>query len=392
MKTRFLTLAILLVASARFLYPSSLLAQGPLTPPGPPGMTYKTLQQVEPRVEINATNTPGDADSLFQITQPGSYYLTSNLTGVVAKYGIEIAASGVTLDLMGFELAGVSNSLNGIEFVGAQTNVTIRNGAVRNWGDNGVRAPLAVNSRFERLLVSGNVDLGLWLGDSCVVSDCTVSGNGSGIQTGHRCLVRDSTVTGPPGAGISTGTDSLVVRCVVARSEYEGILVGDRSTVTDCTVYQNAGEGIKAFESCVISGCTVRANALGISAGSECTIRGCTVTTNQDDGIRVSADCLVAENHCYGNSNGGIAAGIRATGRENVIDSNNLAANDLGLRVTGLENLIIRNTASGNSTNYVIAATNKVGVIVAAPNSAAISGSTGGAGVGTTNAWANLSY
>src|SRR5678815_1587099 len=87
---------------------SSVLAQGPLTPPGAPAPTMKTLDQVEPRVAINATNTPGDDDSLFKITQPGSYYLTGNITGVAGKHGIEIAASGVTLDLNGFDLVGVA--------------------------------------------------------------------------------------------------------------------------------------------------------------------------------------------------------------------------------------------------------------------------------------------
>jgi hypothetical protein len=81
---------------------STVLAQGPLTPPGAPAPTMKTLQQVEPRIEINATNTPGDADSIFKITEPGSYYLTGNVAGVSGKHGIEIAASDVTLDLMGF--------------------------------------------------------------------------------------------------------------------------------------------------------------------------------------------------------------------------------------------------------------------------------------------------
>jgi len=383
-----IALVCLLLASA-----DRASAQGSLTPPGAPVPLFKTLQQVEPRLEINAANTPGDADSLFQITQPGSYYLTGNITGAVGKYGVEIAASGVTLDLMGFELAGVSNSLNGIHFVVASTNVSIRNGTVRNWGDNGIRANLAVNSRCERLLLSGNENLGIWLGDGCVVSDCTLSGNGDGIQTGNRCLVSDSTVTSSTGgAAIACGTDCLVVRCA-ATSGDDGIVVGDRSTVADCTVYQNAGTGIQAFASCIVSGCTVResgANGIGATEGS--TIRGCTVTVSVGDGIVVSRDCLVIENHCHDNHAVTGGAGIRVTAQDNVIDSNNMTGNDLGLRVASFGNLIIRNTASGNGTNYVIAATNKVGVIVAAPNSAAISGSTGGAGVGTTEPWANLSY
>jgi hypothetical protein len=52
----------------------------------------------------------------------------------------------------------------------------------------------------------------------------------------------------------------------------------------------------------------------------------------------------------------------------------------------------VRNTASDNTTNYVIVASNKVGFIVSAPNSGAISGSTGGSGVGSTDPWANFSF
>ena len=51
------------------------------------------------------------------------------------------------------------------------------------------------------------------------------------------------------------------------------------------------------------------------------------------------------------------------------------------------------NTAATNTTNnYDIVANNKVGTIVSAPNSVAITGSTGGAGVGSTDPWANFSF
>ncbi|HYD01267.1 MAG TPA: hypothetical protein VEB22_08580, partial [Phycisphaerales bacterium] len=88
---------------------------GPLNPPtGAIVSSGKTLAEVEPRMAVNAANTPGDADSLFRITQPGSYYLTANVAGVPAKHGIEIAVGGVTLDLNGFELTGVAGSLDGV--------------------------------------------------------------------------------------------------------------------------------------------------------------------------------------------------------------------------------------------------------------------------------------
>ena len=57
----------------------------------------KTLDQVEPRTPISSLP--------FTIAAAGSYYLTGNLTGG-AGGGITIGASGVTLDLMGYELVG----------------------------------------------------------------------------------------------------------------------------------------------------------------------------------------------------------------------------------------------------------------------------------------------
>ncbi|MDP1660874.1 MAG: hypothetical protein Q8L55_03070, partial [Phycisphaerales bacterium] len=121
---------------------------GPLSPPvGAVSSSMKTLAEVEPRIAINATNTPGDADatpSTFKITQPGSYYLTGNITGESGKDGIEIAAAGVTLDLNGFSVTGVPGSLTGISLRTGGTEV--RNGTVRSWGGDGVAAAAAINT------------------------------------------------------------------------------------------------------------------------------------------------------------------------------------------------------------------------------------------------------
>src|SRR4051794_19502095 len=70
-----------------------LFAQGPLTPPGAPTPTMKSLDQVRSTgIAINATNTPPDASNLFVIANPGSYYLTGNLTGAATKSGISVNA------------------------------------------------------------------------------------------------------------------------------------------------------------------------------------------------------------------------------------------------------------------------------------------------------------
>ena len=52
---------------------STAFAQGALTPPGPPGQTYRTLGQIEPR-------TPVTNSGALTISSSGSYYLTGNIT------------------------------------------------------------------------------------------------------------------------------------------------------------------------------------------------------------------------------------------------------------------------------------------------------------------------
>src|SRR5262245_40904112 len=85
---------------------STVFAQGNLTPPGAPAPTMKTLSQIETRTAISSLP--------FVITNAGSYYVTANLTGTVGQSGITISASGVEVDLRGFELAGVPGALAGV--------------------------------------------------------------------------------------------------------------------------------------------------------------------------------------------------------------------------------------------------------------------------------------
>src|ERR1019366_1029898 len=85
---------------------SPAFSQGSLTPPGPPAPMMKTLQQVEPRTDV--LTLPSGSSGQYDISQPGSYYLTTNIIGISNAYlvGIVITAHNVTLDLNGFTMFG----------------------------------------------------------------------------------------------------------------------------------------------------------------------------------------------------------------------------------------------------------------------------------------------
>jgi parallel beta-helix repeat protein len=386
----------LALTTGLLLLASWLSAQGPLTPPGAPAPTMKTLDQVEPRTPISSLP--------FTIASAGSYYLTGNLTGG-AGGGILIGATGVTLDLMGFEVVGGTG--DGISVSAGRSNIVIRNGTVRNWSGDGVDAFGAGQGRLERLRAVANQGTGLRIGPNSTVADCTAQANTlNGIETSAGCALRDCTVSGNLGtSGISVSSGAVLSNCSAYNNQTTyGIFATDGATLTNCTAHSNNGSattsyGIHAGSGSTVIGCAAHSNtndnatptesAIGINALFGTLIKGCAVRNNEGHGIMVQSDCRVLQNSCDDNGK----SGIRAVTSDNRIEGNNVTDNDIGVEVVSLGNFIIGNSASGSLTsNYEIAASNKVGVIVDAPDSVAISGSTGGAGVGTTNPWANFSF
>src|SRR5208337_66021 len=97
MKTKISALAMV----SAFCLLRSAFGQGSLTPPpGAPAPTMKSLDQIEARTPIS---TP------YTITQPGSYYLTTNLN-LTEGDAINIETDGVTLDLNGFTISSTSTT------------------------------------------------------------------------------------------------------------------------------------------------------------------------------------------------------------------------------------------------------------------------------------------
>ena len=203
-------------------------AQGSLTPPGPPAPMMKTLAQVEPRTPISSAPVT--------ISQPGSYYLTANLTGTVT-----IAAHNVTLDLMGFTVMGTTWNAVGSMLPGA-TNATVRNGTLCAPNGNGLDLGGAgcAMGLVERVRVSGCGFHGLTVGSGFLVRECEVTGCGvAGISGPQGTDVRACHVVSN-GTGLALGGGSRAIGNTIVSNRVAGLkLTGSGSHVAGNIVWGN---------------------------------------------------------------------------------------------------------------------------------------------------------
>lgn len=345
---------------------------GPLDPPsGAVSSTHKTLTEIEPRTAINATNTPGDADALFKITQPGSYYLTGNITGVNAKHGIEVAAGDVFIDLCGFRMVGSSSSLDGIHTNAQIRNVTVRNGTVTDWAGTGVNLASTTsvtddNGLVENIHATSNDNQGIRVGGNSVVVNCTA---------GHNSL-----------EGFSVGYSALVERCHSTSNGGDGFSAGSDSTFLDCVSIHNNAYGFDVSTGCVVDRCNAVGQtlagfrSLGNTPGTK--FNNCRASLNEGDGFIFSSSVATG---CIAYSNTG--AGFRVTASGSRVDECTATANGTGFTSATTNSIYTRNTARGNTTNYDIVAGNSVAPLVNVTGS-----NNWGAIPNADNPWANFGY
>lgn len=318
------------VTAALFLSAPSCFAQGGTSPSGPPGPLMKTLDQLEPRIDL--ATLPGDATALVVISQPGSYYLSGNLTGAADKHGIRVDASDVTIDLRGFTLVGDPASLDGISAPGG-FRVSVRNGTVSGW-QNGVKTGFF--GQLERIFTASNRAAGLGMTGQGSVQSCTSAYNqGVGCEFGEQVTATDCVSFNNTGAGF-TGQDAcILLRCTTranggasfqggagcsvlqcsATSDGSGFSAGANSTFRDSTVRFCApgfsgglgstftqcsahgfgsGNGIVTANGAVVTQCSVSSYLVGINAGEASQLTGCSVRDSVDHGILAARNSVIS--------------------------------------------------------------------------------------------------
>jgi hypothetical protein len=233
----------------------------------------------------------------YTIGTSGAYYLGGNLS-YSGGNGITIAADHVTLDLMGFTLAG-PGSANSAIYMNGRTNVEIRNGTLTGWQFGIYEAGSGQLHRLINVRASGSQD-GIHINSSSATSG------------GH--LIKGCEAT-------STGSGSA-------------IFVSGRVMVTGCTVNcTNNGIGIYFWDSGMASGNVVSGNSSS---------NGILINNN--------GEALLINNQVTG-----CTTGINCTGPVSAIgNAVNAASGQTGILVDGNDypTFLDQNTVSGAGTHY----------------------------------------
>ncbi|MFT3685166.1 MAG: right-handed parallel beta-helix repeat-containing protein [Phycisphaerales bacterium] len=304
-------------------------------------------------------------------------------------------------------------------------------------GGSGVSSGAAISTSYacvlESCTVSGfNGGSGITTGRGSVLSNCSVIQNivTFGINIGEcstatNCVASANTALGVPtfAGGIITASNCVLERCTASQNTgtltSNGIYCDTGCTVVGCTANGNGGQGIQVaagnVSDCTASGnhydglhgtdrssftnCVARGNgSSGVYANYVATIRGCVLAFN-NGGILVDGGGggEIAGNQCEENGNNStlLGFGIRAQGPFVRIKDNHCYANWRNIEVVNTVGVVVTGNhcgAPGSGNNFNIVSGNKVGVIVSCPASGAITGNTGGTGLGSTDPTANFSY
>lgn len=196
-----------------------------------------------------ATPTWAVVDITFcdEITQPGSYRVTQDLSRRSCPQCLLIDASNVTIDLQGHSITGDGATAGAgiaVPRNASVSNIEVRNGTVASFVV-GINLEGAKKSRIERMRVVDSKKFGI-LADaqSVVVSNIAARNGGVGIVVGvdiagGGSVVVDNVATENGGTGITVDMGSVIRNNVASFNGLAGISVLCPSSVSDNAAFDN---------------------------------------------------------------------------------------------------------------------------------------------------------
>jgi len=250
----------ILLSVAVVIASMQLVQAGSLTPPGAPAPTMKTLLELDSRIVINQLNTPGDSNSIFNISNPGNYVLVNSFNVPAGMIGIKIQARGVDVHLGGNTITGdpasddLLKALLGPPIALPPPGIGVTGGRLEGGGADGIDLEEAERALIEHMEA--------------------IRQAADALKTGPNAWVSDVEARGAGGSGVVTGDDSEIMGVKSNGNGDDGIRTGNRSTVKDSESKDNGGDGLEALEQLLAEAVRVLNNGEdGVEAGDEAHLR-----------------------------------------------------------------------------------------------------------------------
>jgi hypothetical protein len=196
--------------------------------------------------------SPGDSPG-FPVTigQPGSYRLSSNLNVPADAAGIVLFASGVTIDLNGFQIKG-SGAGTGINALAARQGIVVRNGSVTNF-EKGIDLK-GLGSGVHDVTAFGNTAVGIDLGNGATVTGNRIFSNGIGLVVVNGAVVTGNTFLSNSGFGLHAAAGATIRGNSFSLNRGGGAEVACPSAIVANAFFSNAGQDQDLVE--ISPGCT----------------------------------------------------------------------------------------------------------------------------------------
>ncbi len=381
---------------------------GPATASAAPGVIE--LSQACAATGCTGGDPPGFP---INLSQPGSYRLTSNLhVDHPDLDAIAITAHGALIDLGGFQISGPCDpptpcggiTAGGSGVLGGSES-HVRNGTIRGFKGNGItliesatvedlilennqkgvqvfsglirRSLIQNNTSFgislvtggivEHNMVLGNGDSGIFLDNSTPpVGELIVRFNlirknvGHGIEAQRGALIEGnhllanlrSGILSPITTTLDVGSLLRAERNAICQSGETGISVGANAQIIENTVASSQGDGIHAGAGALVVGSVAFSNTgRGFDVGDGSAVLESVARANGSTGIRGGEGCVIRSNLAQNSGSSGISAGAGAQVSENVSNDNALDGITLGGAGRAFGNVTASNDRFGLGLN-----------------------------------------